>query len=163
RRVPGSPRVGRAVGGALSDARDGRRPGRLLRRPRPRGFVPTERAQLLGGRRSAQEGRRPQRHPDRRAADPLTAGRGERGPPRRMRTIRLAVAYDGTELSGWQYQPDRPTVQGLLMTACARVLGAPVKVVGASRTDAGVHALRQVASLSTLSSIEPAALGRALN
>lgn len=80
-----------------------------------------------------------------------------------MRTIRLTVAYDGTELHGWQYQPDRPTVQGLLMTACARVLGARVKVVGASRTDAGVHALRQVASVSTSASIEPAALGRALN
>jgi tRNA pseudouridine38-40 synthase len=56
-----------------------------------------------------------------------------------------------------------PTVQGLLMDACRRVLDEPVKVVGASRTDAGVHALRQVASLATSSSIAPAALGRALN
>jgi tRNA pseudouridine38-40 synthase len=54
-------------------------------------------------------------------------------------------------------------VQGLLLEACARILGAPHKVVGASRTDAGVHALRQVASLGTESPIAPAALGRALN
>ncbi len=49
------------------------------------------------------------------------------------------------------------------MSACGRVLGEAVKVVGASRTDAGVHALRQVASLSTESAIQPVALGRALN
>lgn len=79
------------------------------------------------------------------------------------RTLRLALAYEGTDFSGWQYQPDRVTVQGLLMEACRRVLGEPVKVVGASRTDAGVHALGQVASLTTSSSMEPERLARALN
>jgi len=54
-------------------------------------------------------------------------------------------------------------VQGLLVAAAERVLGAPVKVTGASRTDAGVHALRQVASLATPSAMPPAALRRALN
>jgi len=54
-------------------------------------------------------------------------------------------------------------VQGLLAEACARILGAPHKIVGASRTDAGVHALRQVASLSTEAPIAAAVLGRALN
>jgi len=54
-------------------------------------------------------------------------------------------------------------VQGLLRDACARILGEPVKVTGASRTDAGVHALRQVASLATTSSLEPAKLARGLN
>jgi len=49
------------------------------------------------------------------------------------------------------------------MAACERILGAPTKIVGASRTDAGVHALGQVASLGTTSSIAPAALGRGLN
>ena len=49
------------------------------------------------------------------------------------------------------------------MAAAARVLGGPVKITGASRTDAGVHALRQVASLSTSSAVPPAALRRALN
>jgi tRNA pseudouridine38-40 synthase len=60
-------------------------------------------------------------------------------------------------------QPGLPTVQGLLIGAAERVLGAPVKVTGASRTDAGVHALRQVASLATSSPIAPAVLQRALN
>lgn len=77
--------------------------------------------------------------------------------------MRLTLAYDGTEFHGWQYQPGLPTIQGLVVQACERVLGAPTRVVGASRTDAGVHALRQVASLVTSSSIEARALGRALN
>jgi len=53
-------------------------------------------------------------------------------------------------------QPGLATVQGLLMEAAARVLGGPVKITGASRTDAGVHALRQVASLATSSAVPPA-------
>lgn len=60
-------------------------------------------------------------------------------------------------------QPGLPTVQGLLVGTAERVLGAPVKVTGASRTDAGVHALRQVASLVTSSPMPLAALQRALN
>lgn len=60
-------------------------------------------------------------------------------------------------------QPGLPTVQGLLVEAAERVLGGPVKVTGASRTDAGVHALRQVASLATPSAMSPAVLRRALN
>jgi tRNA pseudouridine38-40 synthase len=66
-------------------------------------------------------------------------------------------------LHGWQVQPELATVQGLLMGAAARVLGGPVKITGASRTDAGVHALRQVASLATSAAVTPAALHRALN
>jgi tRNA pseudouridine38-40 synthase len=80
-----------------------------------------------------------------------------------MRTLRLTLAYDGTGFHGWQVQPRLPTVQGLLLEGCRRVLGEPVKVVGASRTDAGVHALRQVASVGTGSAMDPQALGRALN
>ena len=80
-----------------------------------------------------------------------------------MRTLRLTLAYDGTDFAGWQVQPDCPTVQGLVRDACARILGEPVKLTGASRTDAGVHALRQVASLSTASALDPARLGRGLN
>jgi tRNA pseudouridine38-40 synthase len=60
-------------------------------------------------------------------------------------------------------QPALPTVQGLLVEAAERVLGGPVKVTGASRTDAGVHALRQVASLATPSAMPPGVLRRALN
>ena len=60
-------------------------------------------------------------------------------------------------------QPDQTTVQGLVGEACARILGEVVKVTGASRTDAGVHALRQVASLVTTSTLDPARLARGLN
>lgn len=60
-------------------------------------------------------------------------------------------------------QPHLPTVQGLVRDACARILGEPVKLTGASRTDAGVHALRQVASLITHSTLEASKLARGLN
>jgi len=80
-----------------------------------------------------------------------------------LRALRLTLAYDGTEFQGWQVQPGRPTVQGLVMTAAGRILGEPVKVTGASRTDAGVHAVGQVASLATTSRIAPDSLARGLN
>src|SRR5262249_61864130 len=63
----------------------------------------------------------------------------------------------------WHSPPSLPAVQGLLMRECERIFGGAVKIVGASRTDAGVHALRQVASLTTPSAIPAAALARALN
>ena len=80
-----------------------------------------------------------------------------------MRALRLTLAYDGTDFQGWQVQPGRPTVQGLVMAAAERILGEPVKVTGASRTDAGVHAVGQVVSLATTSRIAPDRLARGLN
>jgi tRNA pseudouridine38-40 synthase len=65
------------------------------------------------------------------------------------RTVRLVLEYDGTDLCGWQRQETGPTVQAHLEDALARMTGAPTPVVGASRTDAGVHALGQVASFET--------------
>ncbi len=79
------------------------------------------------------------------------------------RTLRLLLAYDGTGLAGWQIQPDRPTVQGLLIGALQRILGQRPRLVGASRTDAGVHALGQVASLETSSALPAPVVARALN
>jgi tRNA pseudouridine38-40 synthase len=73
------------------------------------------------------------------------------------------LSYDGTAYAGWQVQPDATTVQGLVMAAARPLLGADVRVIGASRTDAGVHALRQVASLRTASALSPAAVRGALN
>jgi tRNA pseudouridine38-40 synthase len=70
-----------------------------------------------------------------------------------MRTLRFSVQYLGTRYQGWQIQPARPTVQGHLEASLGRLLGEKVRLVGAGRTDAGVHARGQVASLTTSSSI----------
>lgn len=66
-----------------------------------------------------------------------------------MRTIALTVAYDGTDWLGFQRQTQFPTVQGALEVALEKVLGHPIETNAAGRTDAGVHALRQVVSLQT--------------
>ena len=65
-----------------------------------------------------------------------------------MRTLKLTLAYDGTRFVGWQRQAEGESIQGLLEDALARFEGAPVTVHGAGRTDAGVHARGQVASVS---------------
>lgn len=71
-----------------------------------------------------------------------------------MRNIRLTVEYEGTGYAGWQVQNGLPTIQGALMEAARRLTGDEgAGVSGASRTDAGVHAMGQVASLRTVSSI----------
>jgi tRNA pseudouridine38-40 synthase len=66
-----------------------------------------------------------------------------------MRKLKLIVQYDGTDFAGFQRQPNAVTVQGVLEERLARVLGHPVALTAASRTDAGVHALGQVACLET--------------
>jgi tRNA pseudouridine38-40 synthase len=71
----------------------------------------------------------------------------------RMATIRLIVRYDGAKLSGWQRQRNARTVQEELERAASEIAGVPVRVHGAGRTDAGVHALAQVASFETSASI----------
>ena len=79
-----------------------------------------------------------------------------------MATVRLDIEYDGTEFRGWAAQPGLRTVQGELETALATVLREPVKLTVAGRTDAGVHALGQVASFATDANV-PADLVRSLN
>jgi tRNA pseudouridine38-40 synthase len=79
-------------------------------------------------------------------------------------TFRLVLEYDGAQFAGWQAQAGGArTVQGALEAALQQLTGAPVAVVGASRTDAGVHAEGQVASMSLGTRLDPAALVRALN
>ncbi len=65
------------------------------------------------------------------------------------RRVRLIVEYDGTGLSGWQRQDNAPSVQGHLEKELTRLLGSPTSILGASRTDAGVHAMAQVAAFDT--------------
>src|SRR6202140_5807893 len=70
-----------------------------------------------------------------------------------MRNLKLTLAYDGTDFAGWQVQPDAPSIQGTLASAIGRVTGEKVLPQGSGRTDAGVHALAQVATLQTESVI----------
>ena len=79
-----------------------------------------------------------------------------------MPTFKLTIEYDGTDYHGWQVQPGMATIQGTLEHAMARIIGAPVHVHGAGRTDAGVHALGQVASLRAEFMHPPDTLRRAL-
>jgi len=62
-----------------------------------------------------------------------------------LRRIKLTLEYDGTEFSGWQVQPDQRTVQGELQESLSNMMGSQIKVIGSGRTDAGVHAVEQVA------------------
>lgn len=80
-----------------------------------------------------------------------------------MRRLKLTLAYDGTEYHGWQVQPGLPTIQGVLEAAVSEIEGAKVDVHGSGRTDAGVHALAQVAAFSLANPIPPENLKKALN
>src|SRR5581483_10399795 len=77
--------------------------------------------------------------------------------------FKLTLAYDGTDFSGWQVQPDAQTVQGTLGLAIGRVTGEKVLPQGSGRTDAGVHALGQVATFESMSVIPVVNLVSALN
>jgi len=62
-----------------------------------------------------------------------------------LRNVKLTIAYDGSDYHGWQIQPGFTTIQEAVQDAARSLLGPNVRVCGASRTDAGVHALGQVA------------------
>src|SRR5207245_6055371 len=80
-----------------------------------------------------------------------------------MRNLKLVLAYDGSEFSGWQVQPGAATIQGALASAIGRLTGENVLPQGSGRTDAGVHALAQVATFQTSSSIPTENWIKALN
>ena len=80
-----------------------------------------------------------------------------------MRTIRLTVEYDGTHYLGWQVQPKGPTIQGMIEEKLALLTGESTHLVGSGRTDAGVHALGQVAHFKTKSQMDVHTIQRALN
>jgi tRNA pseudouridine38-40 synthase len=80
-----------------------------------------------------------------------------------MRNLKLILSYDGSEYSGWQIQPGHATIQGTLASAIGRLTGENVLPQGSGRTDAGVHALAQVASFVTASTIPVENFVKALN
>jgi tRNA pseudouridine38-40 synthase len=80
-----------------------------------------------------------------------------------MPNIRLTIEYDGTAYHGWQRQASVPTIQHAIESAIARISRESVTVIGAGRTDAGVHALAQTANFHTRATLDPAAWQRALN
>ncbi len=80
-----------------------------------------------------------------------------------MRNIRIELEYDGTEFCGWQWQPVGRTIQGVLQDAGKQLLQQPIKIIGAGRTDAGVHALGQVANFKCESDLDLSAMRLGLN
>ncbi|MEI6084251.1 MAG: tRNA pseudouridine(38-40) synthase TruA [Verrucomicrobiota bacterium] len=79
------------------------------------------------------------------------------------RTYKLSIAYDGTAYGGWQRQPNQASVQELIEGALAKLVGTPVTLQGSGRTDAGVHARAQVASVALTTHHSPLIIHRALN
>jgi len=80
-----------------------------------------------------------------------------------MRKLRFEIAYEGTDYNGWQIQPGLPTIQGVLEEVIGSIEGKAVAVVASGRTDAGVHALAQVAAVSLENPIPPDNFRRAVN
>lgn len=80
-----------------------------------------------------------------------------------MRNIRLTIQYEGTNYSGWQAQPNETTIQGLLQEAIKKITGEDPKIIAAGRTDAGVHAIGQVAAFMTNSQLAADVIKTALN
>jgi tRNA pseudouridine38-40 synthase len=80
-----------------------------------------------------------------------------------MRNIKLLIEYDGTKYRGWQVQPKGPTIQGVLEEKIELLTGNPVRLFGSGRTDAGVHALGQVAHFKTKNPMDISSMRRALN
>lgn len=80
-----------------------------------------------------------------------------------MRYFKLTIAYDGTDFHGWQFQPNQPTIQGEIVNVLRRLTQENIHFHGSGRTDAGVHALGQVGSFKTKSSLSAQEFQRALN
>ena len=118
----------------------------------------------MGGAEEPTGPPKPQGHAGHNWAAQDTAGIGKIGDSRNtMPTWRLTIEYEGGPFHGWQTQSGVPTVQETLEQALERALRVPVAVVGAGRTDAGVHARRQTAHVRTEAPVEPDRLRASLN
>ena len=93
----------------------------------------------------------------------IPAARGGRTIPSSHRKYKLLIEYDGTGYSGWQVQANARTIQGALLEAARGLFGETVDIQGAGRTDAGVHALAQVAHLEVARSLPPVRILHGLN
>ncbi len=80
-----------------------------------------------------------------------------------MRTFKLIIEYDGTQYKGWQVQPGRPTIQGVIQETLERLTGKPLSLIGSGRTDAGVHAVAQAAHFKAETRMDVPSIQRALN
>lgn len=80
-----------------------------------------------------------------------------------QRNIKLTIEYDGSAYAGWQFQPEQTTVQGTLVDAIEKVTQVRVNLVGAGRTDAGVHALGQVGNFRIDHALEAERFAQAMN
>ena len=83
--------------------------------------------------------------------------------PIRQKNFRLTIEYDGTGYHGWQRQKEEPTIQAEIERVATRITGQPVSLTGSGRTDAGVHALGQVANFHCRTRLTPDELQRGLN
>ena len=80
-----------------------------------------------------------------------------------MRNVMMILEYDGTGYHGWQYQSDRISIQQILEESIGKITQEIVRVIGSGRTDAGVHAMNQVANFMTNSRIEERNLLKGIN
>jgi tRNA pseudouridine38-40 synthase len=80
-----------------------------------------------------------------------------------MKNFKLTIEYDGTGYHGWQRQADRPTIQSEIEAALAKMIRSAVTLIGSGRTDAGVHALGQVANFRSDTELEPEVILKGLN
>ena len=79
------------------------------------------------------------------------------------RRVKLTVAYDGTDYCGWQIQPNGITVEEVLNKKISKLTGEDIRIIGASRTDSGVHALGNIAVFDTTSRMPAEKISYALN
>ena len=80
-----------------------------------------------------------------------------------MKNVKIIIEYDGTDYHGWQCQANLPTVQKTIEDALRQITGENVKITGSGRTDAGVHAIGQVANFFIETRMDPETLRKALN